>query len=54
MVVLKEHTIYPSDYELGHMMGALVAVAEGLLGLRGRIDFLRRSIPDHWHCHYRI
>jgi len=47
MVVLKRHSISPTQQEQRHMQRILRSLG------KGRIDGKRRTIKDHWHAHLR-
>ncbi len=61
MAVLRGHSIDPSDELILKMRGALMAIGYKLgsgiyypPGVAWKIDYERRQIPDHWHCHLRL
>lgn len=54
MVVLRRHSVTPTDEEKEHMRRILFrAFGAWAPGWAMRLDEKRRTIPDHWHAHAR-
>jgi hypothetical protein len=54
VVVWREHGAEPDAASLAHMLEALAATADRVLGEgEWRLDRVMRQIPDHFHAHAR-
>ena len=54
VVVWRQHGAEPDEAALAHMLGALTATADRVLGEGAwRLDRMMRQIPDHFHAHAR-
>lgn len=54
VVVWKQHGAEPGDAARRHMLDALAATADRVLGAgEWRLDAVMRQIPDHFHAHAR-
>jgi len=53
MAVWRHHGTRPSKKEKNHMIEMLMDIGNTHHLAGWYIDFKRRTIPSHWHCHLR-